>query len=249
MFFFFFFLKFPAADEIDCILRIGRIWDILSRRDGSDWVIRRFWLHGRLLEFAFNALMFTPPPPPHPHLPRGVGLAAGARKVLKKHVPGFLNMPNCQKGVKMNNTVSRMNMFDLISIVVLTCSADLHQIACIWKIARAWDILSRRDGSDWAIRRFWFRGRLLELAFNAVICTPAPPTCREVSGLPQALEKFWKNTFLESWTCTNAEKCQNKSKCVFLLLFTRVNVRKYDYSSEWITLGRSIDVFWSYLLG
>ena len=24
-----------------------------------------------------------------------------------------------------------------------------------------------------------------------------PPTCREVSGLPQALEKFCKNTFLE----------------------------------------------------
>ena len=43
-------------------------------------------------------------PLPHPHLPRGVGLAAGARKVLKKHVPGFLNMPKCWKVSKWMKT-------------------------------------------------------------------------------------------------------------------------------------------------
>ena len=64
-------------------------------------------------------------------------------------------------------------------------------------------------------------------------CNLYPPTCREVSGLPQALEKFWKNTFLEFWTCTNAKKCQNDSKCDLLLLFTGVNVKKHDYSWEW----------------
>ena len=37
------------------------------------------------------------PSPPHPHLPRGVGLAAGAWNVLKKHVPGNLNMYKCRK--------------------------------------------------------------------------------------------------------------------------------------------------------